>query len=516
MSNIVQQQQALSSLPRIIWRREAVYSIQRDCDCACSSAPASAPLPFAPLSYSQGATALRAASPFHTLPLTENYQLAYIPSGNGDGDGIAVLNPPALDMLRTLSQKQSSSRIFSAWNQQWGPGVVKNALDDFLRLGFLTRDSSSPYKRHAPRPESDTLSIWLHVTDRCNLRCSYCYLPHRPIDISPEIGKASIDAAFRSAILHDFQRIKIKYAGGEPLLHLPLVLELHRYAKTLAERHSMLLDGIVLSNGTLLTAETVGQLKSSGLRLMISLDDLAGKGKGEDSGASNRCYPDGRSSSAAAVRAVELALARDLIPDISITVSGRNIQDLPALVEWALERSLPFGLNFYREHGEDQSASDLRLEDEKIIEGMRACYHVIENNLPPYSLLSSLIDRANLAFPHTYTCGVGREYMVFDGQGHIAKCQMQMEHAASSVDDTDPLARIRSAQSGIQNIPVDAKEECRACEWKYWCAGGCPLAAYRETGRYDARSPFCRIYKSLYPEVLRLEGLRLLTYSTAS
>ena len=53
---------------------------------------------------------------------------------------------------------------------------------------------------------------------------------------------------------------------------------------------------------------------------------------------------------------------------------------------------------------------------------------------------------------------------------------------------------------------------CRDCEWKYWCAGGCPLTTYRATGRYDVKSPNCNIYKAIYPQAMRLEGLRLLKY----
>ena len=50
----------------------------------------------------------------------------------------------------------------------------------------------------------------------------------------------------------------------------------------------------------------------------------------------------------------------------------------------------------------------------------------------------------------------------------------------------------------------------RDCEWKYFCTGGCPLESYRATGRYDVKSPNCNIYKTIFPEALRLEGLRLL------
>jgi len=37
---------------------------------------------------------------------------------------------------------------------------------------------------------------------------------------------------------------------------------------------------------------------------------------------------------------------------------------------------------------------------------------------------------------------------------------------------------------------------------------------YRMTGRYDIQSPNCHIYQELFPDVLRLKALRLLTYTT--
>lgn len=52
---------------------------------------------------------------------------------------------------------------------------------------------------------------------------------------------------------------------------------------------------------------------------------------------------------------------------------------------------------------------------------------------------------------------------------------------------------VRADRLGVQNVLVEEKEGCRDCQWKYWCAGGCPLATYRATGRYDVKSPNCNI-----------------------
>ena len=103
--------------------------------------------------------------------------------------------------------------------------------------------------------------------------------------------------------------------------------------------------------------------------------------------------------------------------------------------------------------------------------------------------------------------------MVIDQKGDIAKCHMEIEKPITSIYQHDPLSFIRADSIGIKNFSVEEKEGCRDCEWRYWCTGGCPLMTYKTTGRYDVKSPYCRVYKSLYPGLLRLEGLRLLKYA---
>ena len=381
---------------------------------------------------------------------------------------------------------------------------LQNAIKNLIGGGLLVKKS---WQAPLIQEESQTLTAWFHVTDRCNLRCSYCYLPHVREDMSEETGKASIDAIFRSAMANGFSRVKIKYAGGEPLLRFNLIITLHQYAQQLALQNSMALEGVVLSNGTLLTTEIVEFLKLLSLRLMISLDGL---GESHDR---HRPYAGGRGSFSDVSTAVEIALAGGLVPNISVTVSGRTADSLPQLISWILELDLPFSLNFYRENELSASHIDMKLDEEKIINGMLAAFKVIETNIPRRSLLSSIVDRANLSAPHQHTCGVGQNYLVFDQNGQVAKCQMHIRKPITNMHVKDPLAIIRADQIGIQNLSVEEKEGCRTCEWKYWCTGGCSLATYRATGRYDVKSPNCNIYKALYPEAVRLEGLRLLKYA---
>ena len=432
----------------------------------------------------------RLASNISFYQIDSNYKLAINSQFGGGMAAVSDVGHAVLDSFRLPREILANDD--------------SDAIKSMIRLGLLIPVDSQPtIDRHI----SDTvIAAWLHVTDRCNLRCSYCYLPHVREDMSFETGRAAIDATFRSALANDFKQVKLKYAGGEPLLRFSMIEELQLYAQSQAKKYGLGFEGVVLSNGTLLTAEMAQILKSLGSRLMISMD---GYGAYHDK---HRPYAGGRGSFKDVAEAVDLALAHGLVPNISVTISSRTSDGLADVMAWLLERELPFSLNFYRENELSASHEDMRLDEQKIIDGMLAAFKVIENNLPRRPFLSGIIDRANLSVSHTHTCGVGQNYLVFDQNGQVAKCQMHIRKPVTDLHVLDPLAVIRADKTGIQNLSVEEKEGCKTCEWKYWCAGGCALATYRATGRYDVKSPNCNIYKALYPEALRLEGLRLLKY----
>lgn len=505
------QVKVITDFPQLFSQYSSCNAVIGQCDCACANVVFKerrqpyAMLP--PNLYSVVPLLVK-------LPLNSEYAVVYAPSISE----ISVLNQSALTFLHHFDQP-GTLRERVLWKNIWPSEIIQQIFTQMLNLGLLVSEEDLSCQIAEC---SRTLGIWLHVIDRCNLRCAYCYSAHTQAEMSLETGKAAIEATMRSALKHGYREVKFKYAGGEPLLRFPLVKELHDYARKLAEQYQLALDGVVLSNGTLLTKAMVREMQALGLRLMISLDGVPTPGPSQEGnthpypsreGNWQRSYPGGRDASVDALRGIELALECGLTPEITITVSGRNVGQLPELLTWALARDLPFSLNFYRENGCSACYEDLQLEEERFIEGMLAAYKVIEANLPERSLLASLADMANFAAPHLRRCSVGHSYLVVDPLGRVSKCQMQMDHPVTDIHAADPLAAVRADQEGIQNLVVDEKEECRECQWKYWCAGGCPLETYRATGRYHVKSPHCAIYKALYPEVLRLEGLRLLKYA---
>jgi uncharacterized protein len=102
--------------------------------------------------------------------------------------------------------------------------------------------------------------------------------------------------------------------------------------------------------------------------------------------------------------------------------------------------------------------------------------------------------------------------MVIDARGQVARCQMELDKPVTDIRSQDPLQVLRKWDQGFQNVSVDEKTGCRECPWRYYCAGGCPLLTYRTIGSVQAPSVYCEVYKALFPELLRLEGLRLLKW----
>jgi uncharacterized protein len=430
------------------------------------------------------AQTLRPHALLRTLPLDDQHQVAFVPSLSQ----VAVLNREAGRLLERLPLGAG------------GSAEDLEAVEQLFGLGLLTDGDD-----RIPTPgDPNVLVAWLHMTNACNLRCSYCYIQKSGESMSAATAHAAIDAVIRSALRHGYPEIAIKYAGGEASLRMDVVEQTHRYAQAQAERHGLTLHAGMLSNGTALTPRKLARIASLGLRLMISLDGLAA-----DNDA-NRPSIGGVGSSGAATAGIARAIAAGVIPDIAITVTSASVDGLPALVGWLLDRDLPFSISFYRDHGRAGEADHLRADEQRLIAGMRRAYAVIAQRPPRWSLTGALLDRADLSHAHRRTCAVGENYLVIDHHGQVATCQMALDQPVGHMRADDPLGLIRLDQVGVRNLPVEEKEGCGTCGWRYWCAGGCAVATYRATGRYDARSPNCSIYQSLYPDVLRLEGLRLL------
>lgn len=322
--------------------------------------------------------------------------------------------------------------------------------------------------------------------------------------MSAETGRRAVEATFHTAAQAGFEKVKLKYAGGEPTLHFERLVEISQAAETRSAETGIGLESVMLSNGLALSDRMIRYLSEHSIQLMISLDGIGAYQNAQ------RQRPGGRPSFNLVLRTLDRLDAHKLRPQISVTVSRKNLPGLPELVRFLLARDYPFHLNFFRENPYAREADSTSVPPEELVAGLRLAFAEVEQNLPARSLLGALLDRVRLDVPHDRPCGACQSYLVVRTDGAVTPCQM-IDQAQASLDTPELLKEITSRSDALLlNPPSYQREPCAGCFWQFACAGGCPLLARQSRGSESAASPYCTVYQTLIPDVLRLEGLRLL------
>jgi SynChlorMet cassette radical SAM/SPASM protein ScmE len=179
----------------------------------------------------------------------------------------------------------------------------------------LNKQNSSLKVMHTPR------SVDLDITNKCNLRCGYCYHFSSPGDVARDLPTDEWLRFFEE--LGRCNVMNLTLAGGEPFLRKDLKELIQGIVKN-KMRFS------ILSNGTLIDDEIAGFLSKTGRcdNVQVSLDGstqethdpLRGKGCFEKAVAGIRCLQ-----------------RHHLSIDVRVTIHKYNLSDLVRIAEFLLE-----------------------------------------------------------------------------------------------------------------------------------------------------------------------------------
>lgn len=168
--------------------------------------------------------------------------------------------------------------------------------------------------------------LFWEATLDCNLKCRHCGSECQPGRLAPagELSKDEVITAFRT-IAEDFDpaQITVAITGGEPLLR-------RDFFEIAAALRDMGFAWGMVTNGTLLTAETVRRCQASGMRTVaVSIDGLA----------PTHDWLRGQGVFAQAVRAVRLLRNEGDFATVQITscITPRALPELEALYQLCIE-----------------------------------------------------------------------------------------------------------------------------------------------------------------------------------
>lgn len=360
------------------------------------------------------------------------------------------------------------------------------------------------------------MNLLLSLTEKCNLRCKYCYYKtsqvDRKLEMNDEILGKAIKLGLERVIKLKHEFFNITFFGGEPLLRMDAIQKGVNLARSLVEfRRSELPERFELrfavnTNGTLFSDEILDYFEKEKVQIYLSLDgpenkhDIA-RVKIDGSG----CFKD-----------IAPFIPRLVNMDATVlsVVTREHVRGLVDSVKWVFGqgfRGMSTALNYDGKWtGEDLDA--LALEYQKM-----AMLWFDFRNAGKDLYLGTIQDKITYAVLNTrlkdQSCSVSKGGFGVAANGNVFPCSRFVTSAPGA---KYVLGNVLSDGLEMFSGPVakdlchfyeSDKPECKGCAIKYRCsAHECSCTSFYTTGSIYGVSPeVCtheRILVAICDEVL--------------
>ncbi len=338
-----------------------------------------------------------------------------------------------------------------------------------------------------PRPP-ELRTLFLHLTSRCNLSCSHCYLGAGDFtgELSTELVLDLIEQLARAG------GGGVALSGGEPLCH-PDIVRIVSHACRKLSRVSL------LTNGTTITPPLAAQLAHPNLEVQVSLDSA-------DSRIHDRIRGQGSfQETVAGVRLWVEALGANKIT-LAATMMRENLPDLDRLIDLADQLGVA-GVRFLAmrpvgraQNGLAGAAMPDYVHFFRLVDSIqRRGEHRVRLSCGVGGLLLKLpADCAD-----GFWCPVGQKIVV-DTNGDAYPCALLMAPALRLGNVTrTPLTELMQAPAMQECCKALAHRRlkipgCSTCLWRNLCQSGCMGQALDQNGTIWSQDEFCEYRMNFY------------------
>ena len=383
--------------------------------------------------------------------------------------------------------------------------VEESSVLDALASRGVVIDMANNATVQVSQISRKSASYWFHVTNRCNLRCTYCYINKDAEGMSIETARMTTARIIRDCKEKGITLVNFKFAGGEPMLAIPVIREVIRVAQSDAGESCRANYGII-TNATAMTPSNALFLKENGILVSVSLDGP------QSSNDKARLYTDGSGSYADIIRGIDHLRNVGIQPLILTVVSPGNMEALPEFMKWLISEGLCSRFSFCRDK-EVLERYGMRRYQEDLSRYLRETYVVLGENIPSIPM-DRFHNTGNLNFSgrRTRYCGRGINGYAVSHTGKFALCQ---ETIGSPV-----VIGSGNHISGFEDMDLASEDisechGCRSCQWRYVCGGDCPELKRKFFGSSSRPSPYCSVLQAVIPQLIDLRGKQLVKTNKA-
>ncbi len=383
-------------------------------------------------------------------------------------------------------------------------GNRKDFPDSFVEKGYVIdpvkeqQRFQMAYIDFLERRDQEEVQVFFVPTYQCNFDCSYCY--QAPYLSAPErLTREVTDSFFRYLDKHvGARKHYITLFGGEPLLTGKAYHESIAYF--LKEVKLRKLDLAVVTNGYHIP-EYMDLLADVNIReIQVTLD-----GTREVHDRRRRQKQGGRSFQRI-VAAIDNVLEAGMPVNLRMVVDKENIDDLPGLARFAIDKGwtdsplfkTQLGRNYELHHchdGKTKLYSRLSLYED-LYQLLQQHPEILAFHRPAFSITRFLKDNGRLPDPLFDACPACKGEWAFDYQGNIYSCTATVGKPGEELGTFHPeISHHDERIKTWQERDVRAIEACRNCNLQLACGGGCGAVSLNNEGNILA--PDCRPVKEL-------------------
>jgi len=372
----------------------------------------------------------------------------------------------------------------------------------------LFDEAQAQLEQHQPpyagAPGKRTLTLYMVLTDQCNLGCRYCDVLGRPDQRAGgermpwAVAERAMEILLARLRAEPELEAQVTFFGGEPLLAWPLLERLCRFLEDQPERRRI--SRMLVTNGTLLDDAKSAFLLAHRVYVVVSMDGRPAVHDGVR----------GLLGGGASFPAVDRGMAslNRVMPGrwgISTTVGSHNAATLNDELRWMQQRYHPLciGLNIY--HYQRDGGCGIAMDDADMGAAMLGAFRMARvEGISIYQyigILKGFLRRQrNLDY-----CPACVDKLLFSPAGRVGRCETLMFDERFSV----PLEQVQD-----HHLPdhldwtaytPEHEPACQPCSARWICPGSCAYDQWVTTGALSGvQGRRCAFHQGMMVELLEL------------
>lgn len=355
-------------------------------------------------------------------------------------------------------------------------------------------------------------AVYFNPTDRCNLDCTYCYIPSEMRRSGEHMSQEKLHEAltvlkeYFSKTIPSDRRPRIIFHGAEPLMNFKVV---RSGIETFTD------DFIfgIQTNATLLDDDTLRFLIAHNVSIGLSLD-----GPTEQiTNLTRKSFSGKLPVHDAVLSAIDRLRGYEGF-SVIVTVTQENVDSLSSMVEFLHEREVPSCLLNMTRCTLPESRK-VRVDDTlaaapfiAALERTHTLYKETGRKLVVANfaniLLAILAPTARRLMCDISPCGGGRAFFALSANGDLYPCSefigLKNFCGGNIFSSGIEQAMTSDAFNKVTQRDVDRFEPCGSCAIRHFCGSPCPAEAHEMNGGMDRIGAFCEFYEEQVRYAFRL------------